>query len=77
MTWTSREIRLAARPVGEPQPSDFELAEVEVPDPADEGTELNQALLAEVPQLEVVAVCEDTPALMDAIASHVAKAKAA
>ncbi len=31
----SREIRLAARPVGEPKPSDFELAEVEVPSPAD------------------------------------------
>jgi NADPH-dependent curcumin reductase CurA len=29
----SREIRLAARPVGEPKPSDFELAEVELPDP--------------------------------------------
>ena len=26
----SREIQLAARPVGEPKPSDFELAEVEV-----------------------------------------------
>jgi NADPH-dependent curcumin reductase CurA len=32
---TSREIRLAARPSGEPQPSDFELAEVEVGEPAD------------------------------------------
>ncbi|MDT7548307.1 MAG: hypothetical protein QOE84_701 [Actinomycetota bacterium] len=30
-----REIRLAARPVGEPKPSDFELAEVEVPAPKD------------------------------------------
>ena len=29
----SREVRLAARPVGEPKPSDFELAEVELPDP--------------------------------------------
>jgi NADPH-dependent curcumin reductase CurA len=35
MTHTSREIRLAARPAGEPKPSDFELAEVEVPEPAD------------------------------------------
>ena len=35
MTWTSREIRLASRPSGEPQPSDFELAEVEVGDPDD------------------------------------------
>jgi NADPH-dependent curcumin reductase CurA len=31
----SREIRLAARPAGAPQPSDFELAEVEVGDPGD------------------------------------------
>jgi NADPH-dependent curcumin reductase CurA len=31
----SREIRLAARPQGMPQPSDLALAEVEVPDPAD------------------------------------------
>jgi NADPH-dependent curcumin reductase CurA len=29
----SKEIRLAARPVGEPKPSDFELAEVELGDP--------------------------------------------
>jgi NADPH-dependent curcumin reductase CurA len=29
----SREIRLASRPTGEPQPSNFELAEVEVPEP--------------------------------------------
>jgi hypothetical protein len=29
----SREIHLAARPVGEPKPGDFELVEVEVPDP--------------------------------------------
>src|SRR3954465_7071410 len=35
MPYTSREIRLAARPRGEPQPSDFELAEREVADPAD------------------------------------------
>jgi NADPH-dependent curcumin reductase CurA len=31
----SREIRLAARPVGAPKPSDFELAEVEVAGPAE------------------------------------------
>ena len=30
---TSREVQLAARPVGEPKPGDFELVEVEVPDP--------------------------------------------
>ena len=33
MPHTSREIQLAARPVGEPKPEDFRLAEVEVPDP--------------------------------------------
>ncbi len=32
---TSREIRLAARPSGVPQPSDFELAEVDLPEPGD------------------------------------------
>ena len=35
MPFTSREVRLASRPKGEPQPSDFELAETEVADPAD------------------------------------------
>jgi NADPH-dependent curcumin reductase CurA len=35
MPYTSREVRLASRPAGEPQPSNFELAEVEVSDPAD------------------------------------------
>jgi NADPH-dependent curcumin reductase CurA len=35
MPYTSREVRLASRPTGEPQPSNFELAEVEVADPAD------------------------------------------
>ncbi|MCP2341119.1 NADP-dependent oxidoreductase [Actinomadura rupiterrae] len=33
MPYTSREWRLAARPTGEPQPSDFALATVTVPDP--------------------------------------------
>jgi NADPH-dependent curcumin reductase CurA len=33
MADVSREIRLAARPVGEPKPSDFELAETPVPEP--------------------------------------------
>jgi NADPH-dependent curcumin reductase CurA len=33
MTLTGREIQLAARPVGEPQQSDFRLAEVDVRDP--------------------------------------------
>ena len=35
MSHTSREIRLASRPTGEPEPSNFELAEAEVGDPAD------------------------------------------
>ena len=35
MSISSREIRLAARPDGEPKPTDFELAEVELPEPAD------------------------------------------
>ena len=35
MATRSREIRLAARPHGVPVPSDFELAEVELPDPRD------------------------------------------
>src|SRR4051812_13382373 len=35
MTWRSREIRLASRPTGEPQPSDFQLAETEIDDPGD------------------------------------------
>ena len=35
MPTTSREIRLAARPRGAPAASDFELAEVEIPDPGD------------------------------------------
>jgi NADPH-dependent curcumin reductase CurA len=33
MAQASREVQLAARPVGEPKPSDFRLVEVEVPDP--------------------------------------------
>ncbi|MFI6595962.1 NADP-dependent oxidoreductase [Nonomuraea sp. NPDC050536] len=33
MPVSSREWRLIARPVGEPTPADFELAEVQVPDP--------------------------------------------
>jgi NADPH-dependent curcumin reductase CurA len=35
MSISSREIRLAARPHGEPRPGDFELASVELPDPGD------------------------------------------
>src|SRR5205823_6330241 len=32
---TSRQLQLAARPVGEPRSSDFELVEEQVPEPAD------------------------------------------
>jgi NADPH-dependent curcumin reductase CurA len=35
MSTPSREIRLAARPHGEPKPTDFDLVGVELPDPAD------------------------------------------
>ena len=35
MAETSREIRLASRPEGEPTPEDFELAEVPVPEPGE------------------------------------------
>jgi NADPH-dependent curcumin reductase CurA len=35
MPYPSREIRLRSRPSGEPQPSNFELAETQVGDPAD------------------------------------------
>jgi NADPH-dependent curcumin reductase CurA len=35
MPYTSHEIRLAARPAGEPKPSDFELAETTLPDPGE------------------------------------------
>ena len=34
MSITSREIRLKSRPVGLPTPANFELASVEVPEPA-------------------------------------------
>src|ERR1043166_5542660 len=35
MADSTREIRLAARPVGAPQESDFEVAETSIPEPAD------------------------------------------
>jgi NADPH-dependent curcumin reductase CurA len=35
MPYTSKEVRLASRPSGEPQQSNFELAEIEVADPGD------------------------------------------
>ncbi|THV33619.1 NADP-dependent oxidoreductase [Glycomyces buryatensis] len=33
MTWKSTEVRLIARPTGEPVPADFEQIEIELPDP--------------------------------------------
>lgn len=36
MSTPTREIRLAARPHGEPKPTDFELADVELPDPGED-----------------------------------------
>jgi NADPH-dependent curcumin reductase CurA len=47
MARTAREIQLAARPSGEPQLSDFRLAEVEVPDPQ-EGEVLVRNLMMSV-----------------------------
>ena len=35
MPVTSTQVRLAARPVGDPKESDFEIAQVELPDPGD------------------------------------------
>jgi NADPH-dependent curcumin reductase CurA len=35
MTVTCRQIHLAARPVGEPKPTDFKLAKVELPEPGE------------------------------------------
>src|SRR3954468_7597431 len=35
MPYSSREVRFASRPIGEPQPSNFALAETEVADPAE------------------------------------------
>jgi NADPH-dependent curcumin reductase CurA len=47
----SREIRLAARPTGEPQPSDFELAEVEVAEPAEGEIVVRNALMSVDPYM--------------------------
>jgi NADPH-dependent curcumin reductase CurA len=47
----SREIRLAARPVGEPKPSDFELAEVEVAAPAEGEIVVRNAVMSVDPYM--------------------------
>src|SRR3954463_12868587 len=46
-----REIRLAARPVGEPKPSDFELVEVDVPAPADGDVVVRNTLMSVDPYM--------------------------
>jgi NADPH-dependent curcumin reductase CurA len=51
MPETGREWRLAARPHGEPVQSDFELAEVEVPDPADGQILVRNAFLSVDPYM--------------------------
>jgi len=47
----SREIRLAARPRGAPVESDFELAEIEVPDPGDGEIVIRNAYLSVDPYM--------------------------
>ena len=51
MPTASREIRLAARPRGAPVGSDFELAEVEVPDPGDGELVIRNAYLSVDPYM--------------------------
>jgi NADPH-dependent curcumin reductase CurA len=51
MPVTSREIRLAARPRGAPVPEDFELAEVEVGDPADGHVLIRNAFMSVDPYM--------------------------
>ena len=51
MPTLSREIRLAARPRGAPTPSDFELAEIEVPDPRDGELLIRNAYLSVDPYM--------------------------
>jgi NADPH-dependent curcumin reductase CurA len=48
---TSREIRLVARPRGAPVGSDFELAEIEVPDPGDGEIVIRNAYLSVDPYM--------------------------
>ncbi len=48
---TSREIRLAARPSGAPQPSDFELAEVDLPEPGEGELLIRNACLSVDPYM--------------------------
>ncbi len=51
MPTRSREIRLVARPRGEPTPSDFELAEVELGDPGDGEILVRNALVSVDPYM--------------------------
>ena len=48
---TSREIHLAARPHGVPQPTDFALVEVEVPEPADGEVLIRNAYMSVDPSM--------------------------
>ena len=48
---TSREIHLAARPYGVPQPTDFALVEVEVPEPADGEVLIRNAYMSVDPSM--------------------------
>ena len=48
---TSREIHLAARPHGVPQPTDFALVEVEVPEPADGEVLIRNAFMSVDPSM--------------------------
>jgi len=48
---TSREIHLAARPLGVPLPADFALVEVDVPDPADRQVLIRNAFVSVDPYM--------------------------
>ena len=48
---TSREIHLAARPHGVPQPTDFALVEVDVPEPADGEVLIRNAFMSVDPSM--------------------------
>lgn len=50
---TSREIRLAARPAGMPVPADFELVEIDVPEPSDGEVLIRNAFVSVDPYMRV------------------------
>ena len=49
MPQRTREIHLAARPEGEPKPSDFDLVETDLPDPGDNMAGIRRRTLGTVP----------------------------